>query len=177
MYLLLWGLCWGNLHISSVSQSYCTAMWTVRCKIDEDKVMENFITSFRLVPAATHQHSKGDGCRHVGWKKSCEEQYNSCQIITSQKGKKQSEDDIKKWQQFNSIKYWVSNHLVEAVKDELLSYFCTGNNQQAIQGFKLPLLDNQAIATCFLADHGNIAAMVGRQGLTSYHSKQTGWTR
>jgi hypothetical protein len=76
--------------------------------------------------------------------------------------------------QFNSIEYWVSNHLVEAIKDELLSRFCTGNNQQAIQGFKLPLLDTPAIATCFLADHGNIAAMAGRQGLTIIASKQDG---
>jgi hypothetical protein len=84
------------------------------------------------------------------------QQYDSYQI-TTQKGKKQSEDDIKKRRQFISIKYWVSNPF-EAVEDELISRLNTDNNHQlAIQGFKFPLLDTPAIATCFLADHGNIA--------------------
>jgi hypothetical protein len=82
--------------------------------------------------------------------------YDSYQI-TSQKGKKQSEDDIKKRRRFISIKYWVSNPF-KAVEDELISHLNTNNNHQlAIQGFKFPLLDTPAIATCFLADHGNIA--------------------
>jgi hypothetical protein len=38
-----------------------------------------------------------------------------------------------------------------AVKDDLIGHLCcTGNNQQAIQGFKFPLLDTPAIATCFI---------------------------
>jgi hypothetical protein len=47
----------------------------------------------------------------------------------------------------------------------------TDNNQLAIQGFKFPLLDTPAIATCFLADHGNIA---WRAGLTIIASENEG---
>ncbi len=57
--------------------------------------------------------------------------YDSYQI-TSQKGKKQSEDDIKKRQRFILITYWVSNPL-EAVEDALISHLHTDNNQQAIE--------------------------------------------
>jgi hypothetical protein len=96
--------------------------------------------------------------------------YDSYQI-TSQKGKKQSEDDIKKGQRFISIKCWVSN-LFEAVKDELISRLNTNNKHQlAIQGFKFRLLDTPAIVTCFLAYHGNIA---WRAGLTIIASKNYG---
>jgi hypothetical protein len=69
-----------------------------------------------------------------------------------------------------SIKYWVSNPF-EAVKDELISRLNTNNNQLAIQGFKFPLLDTPAIATCFLADHGNIP---WRAGLTIIASENDG---
>jgi hypothetical protein len=81
--------------------------------------------------------------------------YGSFQF-TSEQGKKQSEDDIKKRRQNIEIKYWVSNPL-EAAEDELIGqYHGTGNNQP-ITGFQFPLLDTPAIVACFLADHGNIA--------------------
>ncbi len=95
--------------------------------------------------------------------------YDSYQI-TSQEGKKQLEDDIKKRRRFISIKYWVSNPF-EAVEDELKCCLKTNNNQLAIQGFKFPLLDTPAIPTCFLADHGNIA---WRAGLTIIGSENEG---
>jgi hypothetical protein len=85
--------------------------------------------------------------------------------ITLQKGKKQSEDDIKKRQQFISIKYWVGNPL-EAVKDELTSGLCK-DNKAGYSRFQVP-----AIATSFLADHGNIAWRAGL--LTIIASKQDG---
>jgi len=95
--------------------------------------------------------------------------YDSYQMV-SQKGKKQSEDDIKKRRRFISIKYWVCNPF-EAVEDELISRLRTDNNQQAITGFKFPLLDTPTITTCFLADHGNIA---WRAGLSIIASENDG---
>jgi hypothetical protein len=81
--------------------------------------------------------------------------------LTSEKGKEQSKEDIKKRQRVIELKYWVSNPL-ESVDDELVSRLhTTGNSKQPIQGFKFPLLDPSAIATCFLANHGNIAWRAG----------------
>jgi hypothetical protein len=91
-----------------------------------------------------------------GTRPQVKRKYDSFQL-TSEKGKKQSEEDIKKWRRVIELKYWVSNPL-ESVEDELLSHLhTTGNSEQPIQGIKFPLLDTPAIATCFLANHGNIA--------------------
>jgi hypothetical protein len=82
--------------------------------------------------------------------------------LTSEKGKKQSEDDIKKRRRNIEIKYWVSNPL-EAAEDELIGRLQGTGNNKPITGFRFPLLDTPAIVACFLADHGNIA---WRAGLT-----------
>jgi hypothetical protein len=89
--------------------------------------------------------------------------------LTSQKGKKQSEDDIKKRQHDISINYWVSNP-EEAFEDVLISCL-QYDTHQAIKGFKFPLLDTPAIVAIFLADHGNIA---WRAGMTIIASEQDG---
>jgi hypothetical protein len=78
--------------------------------------------------------------------------------LTSEKGKKQSEEDIKKRRRVIELKYWFSNPL-ESFEDELLGHL--RNSKQSIKGFKFPLLDTPAIAACFLADHGNIAWRAG----------------
>jgi hypothetical protein len=91
--------------------------------------------------------------------------------FTSEKGKKQSEEDIKKRRRDIVIKYWVANPF-EAVEDELISRIrATDNSKQPIVGFKFPLLDTLTIVTCFLADHGNIA---WRAGLTIIANEQDG---
>jgi hypothetical protein len=90
--------------------------------------------------------------------------------MTSKKGKKQSDDDVKKRRRDISIQYWVSNPK-EAVEDELISRLHDSDSNQPIKGFKFPLLDTPAIVACFLADHGNIA---WRAGLTIIASEQDG---
>jgi hypothetical protein len=93
--------------------------------------------------------------------------YDSFQM-TSERGKKMSEDDIKKRRRNIEIKYWVSNPL-EAAEDELIGRL--HGNKQPINGFTFPLLNTPAIVACFLADHGNIA---WRAGLTIIASDDDG---
>jgi hypothetical protein len=89
--------------------------------------------------------------------------------LTSEKGKKQSEDAIKKQQRVVELKYRVSNPF-ESVEEELVSHL--QNSKQLIIGFKFPLvLDTPTIAMCFLANHGNIA---WRAGVTIITSEQDG---
>jgi hypothetical protein len=105
-----------------------------------------------------------------GTRPQVKRKYDSIQL-TSEKGKKQSEEDIKKRRRVISIKYWVSNPL-EAVEDELVSrLLTTEKSKQPLKGFKFPLLDTPAIATVFLADHGNIA---WQAGLTVIASEEDG---
>jgi hypothetical protein len=87
--------------------------------------------------------------------------------LTSEKGKKQSEEDIKKRRRVIELKYWVSNPF-EYVEDELVSRLhTTGNSKQPITDFKFLLLDTPTVATCFLADHGNIPWRAGGGALSS----------
>jgi hypothetical protein len=85
----------------------------------------------------------------------------------SRKGKKESDDDIKRRRRDITVKYWVCDPLV-AAEDELLTRLQGGKR---ISGFKFPLLDTPAIPMCFLADHGNIA---WRAGLTIICSEMDG---
>jgi hypothetical protein len=85
----------------------------------------------------------------------------------SRKGKKESDDDIKRRRRDITVKYWVCDPLL-AAEDELLIRLQGGKQ---ISGFQFPLLDTPAIPMCFLADHGNIA---WRAGLTIVCSETDG---
>jgi hypothetical protein len=85
----------------------------------------------------------------------------------SKKGKKESDDDIKKRRMDITIKYWVVDPL-QAAEDELITRLHGG---KPVTGFKFPLLDTMAIPMCFLADHGNVA---WRAGLTVVASEEEG---
>jgi hypothetical protein len=85
----------------------------------------------------------------------------------SKKGKKESEDDIKKRRRDITIKYWVVDPL-NAVEDELITRLHGG---KPVTGFKFPLLNTLAVPVCFLADHGNVA---WRAGLTVVASEEDG---
>jgi hypothetical protein len=85
----------------------------------------------------------------------------------SRKGKKESDDDIKRRRRDITIKYWVCDPLI-AAEDELLTRLQGGKQ---MSGFQFPLLDTPAIPMCFLADHGNIA---WRAGLTIICSEMDG---
>jgi hypothetical protein len=90
-----------------------------------------------------------------GTRPQVKRKYDSFQL-TSKKDKKQSEDDIKKWQCVIEIKYWVSNPF-DTVEDELISRVHAIGNKQPFEGFSFWLLDTPAIVAYFLANHGNIA--------------------
>jgi hypothetical protein len=85
----------------------------------------------------------------------------------SRLGKKESDDDIKRRRRDIIVRYWVSDLLLDA-EDELITRLRGG---QPISGFKFPLLDDLAIAMCFLADHENVA---WRAGITIIGSKLDG---
>jgi hypothetical protein len=72
-------------------------------------------------------------------------------------GKKESDDDMKKRRRDSTVRYWVSDPLL-AAEDDLITRLRGG---QPISGFKFPLLDDLAIAMCFLANHGNVAWRAG----------------
>ncbi len=152
--------------ISRMSPKATAAMWTDAklTKTKSRKISSHLLDWFKQPITA-----KEPDVDALAGQNRVKRKYDSYQI-TSQKGKKQSEHDIKKRRRFISIKYWVSNPF-EAVEDELICRLKTDNNQLAIQGFKFPLLDTPAIATCFLADHGNIA---WRAGLTIIASENDG---
>jgi hypothetical protein len=157
--------CAGATCISRMSLKATAAMWTdvKLTKTKSRKILSHLLDWFKQPITAKEPDLDALAGQNIVKRK-----YDSYQI-TAQKGKKQSEDDIKKRLQFISIKYWIS-YPFEAVEDELISRLNTDNNHQlAIQGFKFPLLDIPAIATCFLADHGNIA---WRAGLTIIASEK-----
>jgi hypothetical protein len=112
-------------------------------------------------------HSEGARCRCLWNIPQVKRKYYSFQL-TSEKGRKQLEEDIKKRSRVVELKYWVSNPL-ESVEDELLRFL--QNSEQPIKGFKFPLLGTPAITMCFLADHGNIA---WGAGITVIASEQDG---
>jgi hypothetical protein len=76
---------------------------------------------------------------------------------------------MKKRRRDITVRYWVSDPLL-AAEDELITRLRGG---QQISGFKFLLLDDLAIAMCFLAGHGNVA---WRAGLTinRQHIRWTG---
>jgi hypothetical protein len=74
---------------------------------------------------------------------------------------------MKKRRRDITVRYWVSDPLL-AAEDELITRLKGG---QPISGFKLPLLDDLAIAMCFLTNHGNVAC---RAGLTIIGSESDG---
>jgi hypothetical protein len=74
---------------------------------------------------------------------------------------------MKKKRRDITVRYWVSDPLL-AADDELITRLQGG---QPISGFKFLLLDDLAIAMCFLAGHRNMA---WRAGLTIIGSKSDG---
>jgi hypothetical protein len=82
-------------------------------------------------------------------------------------GKKESDDNMKKRWRDITVRYWVSDPLL-AAEDELITRLRGG---QPISGYKFPLLDDLAIAMCFLANQGNVAWTAGR---TIMRSKSNG---
>jgi len=142
-------------------------MWTdaKMTKSKSRKISQHLLDWFKKPITAKEPDEDAFGTRPQVKRK-----YGSFQL-TSEKGNKQSEDDIKKRRRVIEIKYWVSNQL-ELVEDELVSRLHTiGNSRQPITGFKFPLLDTPAIALYFLADHGNIA---WQAGITVIASEQDG---
>jgi hypothetical protein len=155
----------GVICITRMSPKGTAAMWTDAklTKSKSRKISSHLFDWFKQpITAKEPDVDAFAGRRHV------KRTYDSYQM-TSQKGKKQSEDDIKKRRRDISINYWVSNPK-EALEDELISRLQYDTNQ-AIKGFKFPLLDTPAIVAIFLADHGNIA---WRAGMTIIASEQDG---
>jgi len=153
--------------ISRMSAEATGAMWTDAklTKGKSRKISAHLLDWFKKPVTAKEPDVDAFGSRPQVKRK-----YDSIQL-TSEKGKKQSEDDIKKRQRTIAIKYRVANPL-EAVEDELISRLhATDNSKQPIVGFKFPLLDTPTIVTCFLADHGNVA---WRAGLTIIANEQDG---
>jgi hypothetical protein len=72
----------------------------------------------------------------------------------------------KRWRDI-TVRYWGSDPLL-AAEDERITRLPEG---QPILGFKFQLLDDLAIAMCFLADHGDVA---WRAGLTIIGTKSNG---
>jgi hypothetical protein len=85
----------------------------------------------------------------------------------SKKGKKESEDDIKKRRRDITVKYWVVDPL-KAAEDELITRLHGG---KPVTRFKFPLLNTLAVSLCFLADHGNVT---WRAGLTVVANEEDG---
>jgi hypothetical protein len=153
--------------ISRMSAEATGAMWTDAklTKGKSRKISAHLLDWFKKPVTAKEPDVDAFGARPQVKRK-----YDSYEL-TSEKGKKQSDDDIKKRQRTIAIKYWVANPL-EAVEDELISRLhATDNSKQPIVGFKFPLLDTPTIVTCFLADHGNVA---WRAGLTIIANEQDG---
>jgi hypothetical protein len=153
--------------IARMSPEATGAMWTDAklTKGKSRKISSHLLDWFKQPITAKEPDVDAFGIRPQVKRK-----YDSFQL-TSEKGKKQSDDDIKKRRRDITIKYWVANPL-EAVEDELISRLrSTDNSKQPIIGFDFPLLDTKTIVTCFLADHGNIA---WRAGLTVIANEEDG---
>jgi hypothetical protein len=123
--------------ITRMSPEATGAMWTdaKMTKSKSRKISEHLLDWFKKPITAKEPDVDAFGTRPQVKRK-----YDSFQL-TSEKGKKQSEEDIKKRRRVIELKYWVSNPL-ESVEDELVSRLhTTGNSKQPIKGFQFPLLD------------------------------------
>jgi hypothetical protein len=126
--------CAGVICISRMSPKSTAAMWTDAklTKSKSQKISLHLLDWFKQpITAKELEVDALAGRKHVKRK------YDTFKM-TLQKGKKQSEDDIKKRRRDISINYWISNPL-EATEDELMSRLQYVTHQ-AMQGFKFPLL-------------------------------------
>jgi hypothetical protein len=154
-------------HALRLVDTSCSSLKFAVDILDSRKISAHLFDWFKQPVTAKEPDADAFGTRPQVKRK-----YDTC-MMTSEKGKKQSEDDIKKRRRTIEIKYWVANPL-EAVEDELINRMHVHANnisKQPVAGFKFPLLDTPTVVTCFLADHGNIA---WRAGLTVIANEQDG---
>jgi hypothetical protein len=154
--------------ITRISAETTGAMWTdaKMTKSKSRKISSHLLDWFKKPIIAKEPDEDAFGNRTQVKRK-----YGSFRL-TLERRKKQSEEDIRKQRRVIELKYWVSNPF-ESAEDELVSHLhSTGNSKQPITGFKFPLLGTPTIATCFLANHGNIAWRAGITIIASEHDGQ-----